>query len=205
VTKCDAVMSSEGVLENPGLFNRNLHLHQGYYANQVKLTEEYLDMADKYPTWHMKTVRSHVQKMLYRYCVKHLELREMINANVTTEELRACTRYVREVQKREEEEEGPGVDPANEGLVDTESIFEEIGKCAITSVNSAVDEAYTETWYHRHWPAGSHAHAREQGDGCTPSAVIQKQRLLEANSDEILGTTVEGEEEGDAMLANLFG
>ena len=47
-TKCDAVMSSEGVLENPGLFSGNIHTTHGYYANQLKLSEEYLAMCENH-------------------------------------------------------------------------------------------------------------------------------------------------------------
>ena len=197
ITQCDAVMSSEGVLENPGLFSRNIHLQTGHYANQVRLTEEYLDMAAKYPPWHMKTVRSHVQKMLYRYCVKHQALRDLINENVSTEELRVCTEYVRTVQQRDREKV--------KGDSHSNSVFAGTTTSQAASseaVNDHVDEKYMETWYHRHWPAGSNPHAREFGAGCTPQAAAEKNKQILIQEEEILATRLEGEEDG--LLGGLF-
>ena len=191
ITRCDAVMSSEGVLENPGLFSRNINMNTGAYSNQVKLTEEYLDKAAKYPPWHMKTVRSHVQKMLYRYCVKHLPLRDLINDNVTTEELRVCTEYVRTVQREESDMEIGRRDTVFEGAKHKAS-------------NDPIDEKYKETWYHRHWPAGSNLHARESGAGCTPQAAAEKKKQILLREEEILATQLEGDEDGAGMLAGLF-
>jgi len=95
VTGCDGVMTSEAILENPGLFSRNLD-SQGKLYTQVDMADAYLDECEKYPVWHYRTMRSHMQKLLHRYCTVHTNLREM-NANaITVEEFREVVQATRQ-------------------------------------------------------------------------------------------------------------
>lgn len=64
-TGVDGVMSSEAVLENPGLFSRNISLVTGQTSTQEDLCLEYLDIAEQHPPPNLKFVRAHVFKMLY--------------------------------------------------------------------------------------------------------------------------------------------
>lgn len=89
-THVDGVMSSEAILENPSLFSRHqrviidefddktvTYIHR----NQLELAEEYLELVSQYPVNHMRTIRSHLIKMLYRYICIHTELRlQLIDA-----------------------------------------------------------------------------------------------------------------------------
>lgn len=185
VTGCDGVMSSEGVLENPGLFTSNLNLIEGYYANHLKLAEEYLDICEKYPVWYFKTIRSHLQKMMYRYCVRHLEVRDRLLEGFTIESYRECIRYVRILQEEERSREHLENSDDHENRSELK--------------NDVIDERYRETWYHRHWASGSHVHAREEGIGCLPEAMSEKRRLVQEKAEEFLEDS-----EGLGVLGTLF-
>jgi tRNA-dihydrouridine synthase 1 len=187
MTGCDGVMSSEGVLENPGLFAANINVEGAYYSNHLKLAEEYLDMCDKYPVWSFKTIRSHVQKTMYRYCVKHLDLRDRLLENVTVEGYRECLRYVRDLQEEERNRERLEDDQEKAGLV-----------------NDAVDIKYNESWYHRHWASGTHANAREEGTGCLPEAMTEKRRLVAEQAEEFLTCPSGDDSEELGVLGALF-
>jgi hypothetical protein len=72
--------------------------------------------------------------------------------------------------------------------------------------NDPVDAAYyLETWYHRHWSAGSHVHARKSGTGCLPGAAAEKNRLLQEKTERLLAECApEGGEDGEGLLGNFF-
>lgn len=53
--------------------------------------------AEKYPVWHMKCIRSHVMKMLYRYINVHVELRDMCGLSHTIEQFFGVCRRCREL------------------------------------------------------------------------------------------------------------
>ena len=59
--------------------------------------EEYLRYAEQYPVWHMKCIRSHVMKMLYRYINVHVELRDMCGLSHTIEQFFGVCRRCREL------------------------------------------------------------------------------------------------------------
>lgn len=64
-TGVDGVMSSEAVLENPGLFSRNINLITGTRSTQEDLCIEYLELAEQHPPPNLKFIRAHVFKMLH--------------------------------------------------------------------------------------------------------------------------------------------
>ena len=77
-TGVDGVMTSEAILENPALFCNSFDPDTNLFRNQIELTEEYLEYCREYPSWHIKTIRSHVMKFLYRYLCHHADLREKV-------------------------------------------------------------------------------------------------------------------------------
>ena len=58
VTKCDGVMSAEGILENPALFNGN------ELIDLDEIAKEYLEFVIKYPD-QISYVKSHLFKLLH--------------------------------------------------------------------------------------------------------------------------------------------
>jgi len=63
VTGADGVMSSEAILENPGLFWQPSSSLPS--PSQVIVASEYLELAQKYPPPNLKFIRAHVFKMLH--------------------------------------------------------------------------------------------------------------------------------------------
>jgi tRNA-dihydrouridine synthase 1 len=72
-TGCDGVMSSEGILENPSIFDESHNL-----PSQIEMAYEYLEQCQAHPVLHYRTIRSHLQRILYRFCSIHTELRDKI-------------------------------------------------------------------------------------------------------------------------------
>jgi tRNA-dihydrouridine synthase 1 len=95
-TKCDGVMTSEGILENPALFVNRIDPRTGLYRNQLDLTDEYLDIVSEYPAWHMRTVRSHIHKYLFRYIQKFPEFRDRVGEANEIEQFREICKAIRE-------------------------------------------------------------------------------------------------------------
>lgn len=170
-TKCDGVMTSEGILENPALFSNNMYYPRteekesadnsmdnsspctseikgredgekeavGIYKNNLDLTEEYLDLCLLYPTWHYRTMRSHLQKFLFRYSQVHVEIRDLIGTGQGVEQMRAVVTRIREIQQEQ----------VNNGLL-KDSEGNDGSEIQDISKNSAIDSTYTISWYHRH-------------------------------------------------------
>jgi tRNA-dihydrouridine synthase len=63
-TGVDGAMSSEALLENPGLFSNNVDARTGRAANQIQLAFEYLDLAEATHT-DVGMTRTHLIKMLF--------------------------------------------------------------------------------------------------------------------------------------------
>eukprot|EP00903_Cladosiphon_okamuranus_P009585 g9125.t2 len=102
-TGADAVMSSEGLLENPGLFDRNwapMEELQGVeVAHRIlSLTAEYMELVKRFPA-PMVSIKGHLFKMLYRLLECHHDLRarlahwecDAVMADVIVREM--CQRY----------------------------------------------------------------------------------------------------------------
>lgn len=64
-TKCDGVMSSEAILENPTLFSAITITPS---LTQLDLADEYLQYCQRYPTF-VRTARTHLMKFLHRYII----------------------------------------------------------------------------------------------------------------------------------------
>jgi tRNA-dihydrouridine synthase 1 len=75
-TGCDGVMSSEGVLENPALFCRNIDSH-GNFIDQVRLAREYIALAKVHHPRCVKIPRAHVMKFLFRYNREMTDIRDL--------------------------------------------------------------------------------------------------------------------------------
>ena len=91
-TKCDGVMSSEAILENPTLFCcSNISL------TQIEIAEEYLSYCQKYPSTFIRTARTHLMKMLHRYLQKHTDIRDRLTEAKSWEEFDDIVKCVREI------------------------------------------------------------------------------------------------------------
>ena len=202
ITSCDGVMSSEGVLENPGLFSANMRSYDNgctKYRSQIDLAEEYLEFIEQYPTWHYRTMRSHMQKMLHRYSSVHTDLRDMIGSSHELSEFRACISRARDLV--EQQREKMNVDGYS--LSTDESFSTEIA-CTIPWDENpdAADKIYAKgTWYHRHQRSTIHPHSGRA------TLAMDHQRLHQTKYSLLNDMEHEEEPEGDfkpllGMLAN---
>merc|ERR1740117_1033298 len=89
-TECEGVMSSEAILENPALF-ADAAAFQGLTAlqRQLRLTREYLDLADQYPPRSLKIVKKHVIQFLFGIFMANKHQIEELFKAPTTDALRA--------------------------------------------------------------------------------------------------------------------
>ena len=93
-TMANAVMSSEGLLENPGLFSKNAKdetemTAREIFDRQMQYSLEYLDLATLTPplpgslgteSGSFNVVRGHLFKFLYRYLEKNPDLRSRLGS-----------------------------------------------------------------------------------------------------------------------------
>jgi len=95
VTGCDGVMTSEGILENPAIFNRTRD-ENGNLLCQIDIAREYLQLAREYPCRHIKCPRAHIMKILYRYLQKYTDLRDLATGAQTLQDLEHICDVTRE-------------------------------------------------------------------------------------------------------------
>jgi len=84
-TGCDAVMSSEGALENPSLFEDTPTTRAG----QIVLAEEYLALIREHRPSSAATVKSHVFKLLYMALAEYTDLRSALGSVTSIEDISA--------------------------------------------------------------------------------------------------------------------
>ena len=98
-TGCDAVMSSEGILEKPDLFCPEST------RTQDELAKEYLDYARQYPVvaqrWEVRCVKSHMFRFLYAGLQRHIDLRDKLGVSKSLEDIESV---VDELARRRKEE-----------------------------------------------------------------------------------------------------
>mmetsp|Transcript_25758 Transcript_25758/g.33764 ORF Transcript_25758/g.33764 Transcript_25758/m.33764 type:complete len:380 (+) Transcript_25758:56-1195(+) len=100
-TGVDGVMSSEAILENPGLFNQNISKLTGQLADQYDYMTEYIELQKLYPN-SVHHVRGHIFKLLYSklYIQENLDQRDRLTKALTPE----CYDIVREMIRRRDPE-----------------------------------------------------------------------------------------------------
>jgi len=101
-TGCDAVMSSEAVLETPSLFAPGLPAEmrpQVLPVSQDVLTAEYLELAQLYGT-SLRCVKAHLFKFLYAGLQQHVDLRSQLGCAKCLDEMAVVARALR--QRRDE-------------------------------------------------------------------------------------------------------
>jgi len=81
LTGCQGIMSAEGLLDDPSLFNG------GVTIDRTRLAMEYLDLVDQYPTT-LKTVIFHVRRMCKEVLQRYQLLEDCLSAN-SVEEVRS--------------------------------------------------------------------------------------------------------------------
>ena len=97
-TGCDAVMSSEGILERPNLFDPTSR------KSQYQLAKEYLDCVREYPIvgkFQNRCVKSHMFRFLYAGLQRHTDLRTNMALAKNLEEIEGI---VDELARRRAEE-----------------------------------------------------------------------------------------------------
>eukprot|EP00656_Telonema_subtile_P038059 TRINITY_DN4260_c0_g2_i2.p1 TRINITY_DN4260_c0_g2~~TRINITY_DN4260_c0_g2_i2.p1 ORF type:complete len:463 (-),score=96.96 TRINITY_DN4260_c0_g2_i2:312-1700(-) len=91
-TGVDGVMTSEGILENPGLFSKNTDPETGEYCGLVQLTRAYLDLCYRYDTGdeksrQLKFARAHLFKFLYCGLIKDQTVMQALSVANSFEEM----------------------------------------------------------------------------------------------------------------------
>lgn len=89
-TKCDGVMTSEGALENPALFDGSPTSR----ANQAKVARQYVQHARAHPPRALAVLKAHFFKMLYLALPHHLEQRDGLGNAIDAETLYAVVETV---------------------------------------------------------------------------------------------------------------
>lgn len=99
MTGCDAVMSSEGILEKPDLFCPDSK------KTQDELAKEYLGFLKKYPVvaqrWEVRCAKSHMFRFLYAGLQRHVDLRDKLGTSKSLDEIESV---VDELARRRKEE-----------------------------------------------------------------------------------------------------
>ncbi len=165
--------------------------------------EEYLQYAEKYPVWHMKCIRSHTMKMLYRYSTRHVELRDMIGvANTIPQFFEVCRHTRRLVQETLSEKRiHAGNEAATTVIATDDSDTSSIAVMTSTGFTRAEeDEEYCVSWYRR-YTRNVDVDFREDTLPCGAvnlGAKVKRDRLLDLKSS-FLGSTRGGGGEGDDL------
>nr|XP_061838188.1 tRNA-dihydrouridine(16/17) synthase [NAD(P)(+)]-like isoform X1 [Nerophis lumbriciformis] len=105
-TGVQGVMSAEGNLHNPALF-------EGHSPPVWEMAEEYLDMVHKHPPCNLSFVRAHLFKLWHHTLQIHQDLREEL-AKVKT--LESLANVSKELKMRCQDEIARGHDRKNEGV-----------------------------------------------------------------------------------------
>ncbi|KAF4694960.1 tRNA-dihydrouridine(16/17) synthase [NAD(P)(+)]-like protein [Perkinsus olseni] len=100
VTKCDAVMSSECILEVPTLFAGPEK--EQPTLSQCEMVEEYIKFAKLYPhTAPPRCVKSHAFRMLYAPLQRFIEVRENLGGSHSVEDVSAAVKALDELVKND--------------------------------------------------------------------------------------------------------
>lgn len=113
-TRASAVMSSEAILENPGLFMNgavdDLDLNSDQiFQRQIMYANDYLDFCMLYPPLSFSLgkvggsfncIRGHIFKLLYRYLDDHPDLRDLLGHPRMTTSITDARRIVLELRRR---------------------------------------------------------------------------------------------------------
>lgn len=118
-TGCDGVMTSEAILENPGLFNNRFDVERGVYSSQVcrslhcdviapwlhyltmihvqvDMARQYLELSRTYYPGK-KAMQHHMFKFLFEWCLVDPEIRDsMLKPGMTIDDYMKCVDMVEE-------------------------------------------------------------------------------------------------------------
>ncbi|KAJ0397741.1 hypothetical protein ATCC90586_008751 [Pythium insidiosum] len=98
-TKCDGVMSSEAILENPAIFGSER-------PSFMEMAKQYLDFAREYPPASEKIIKAHLFKILFQDLRVHTDLRTELAKSPNREDM---ARIVAELDARLASDEFPPV------------------------------------------------------------------------------------------------
>jgi hypothetical protein len=99
------------------------------------LIDEYLDFCERYPVYHIKCIRSHILKMLYRYVSAHEHLRNKCGLCNQVSHFRAFIQEIRDLLTSEE--------PS--AVIETDVIT-----VGTSGEKDTKKDKYWITWYNRH-------------------------------------------------------
>jgi len=97
-TRVDAVMSSEAILETPSLFS-------GEAKTQDEFALEYLNLAEQYPhqgPFENRCIKTHMFRFLYAGLQRHTDLRDLLGAAKSVDDIRAVVSSMRDRRASEE-------------------------------------------------------------------------------------------------------
>jgi len=151
-TDASAVMSSEGLLENPGIFmegavdDSDLSPKQ-IFQRQLMYCNDYLDLCMLFPPLpyslgkaggSFNCIRGHIFKLLYRYLEDHTDLRDLLGHPRQTTSITDTRRIITELSRRYSH-------------LSSDEAWRELASSNISS-----------SWYRRHRDAISLVHVREK-------------------------------------------
>lgn len=97
---CDAVMSAEGNLYNPGVFWTKTDDKDKQFPRVDKLLREYFEIVKKYPTDANKhAMKAHFFKMLHEFLNVHKELRPTIGRTSVHADINEWDNIVQQIEK----------------------------------------------------------------------------------------------------------
>ena len=111
-TRCDGVMSSEAILENPQLFedfvcDSSNNSSNRRILNQIELAQAYINLCKQYPPHTFKTIRGHCMKFLFRYFEVHTDMRNKVGETARIEVLEDVFRELGELLAENDESSYP--------------------------------------------------------------------------------------------------
>lgn len=195
-TNADAVMSSEALLENPGLFygaflsnnddsdsiftmDENKLSQAQLFQRQISFTNQYLDYCSQSPPLpgqlgkvggSFNVIRGHLFKFLYRYLEKHTDLREWM-ASSNKPYSNNNEKMMLQISDARE--------LVNE-LCERHSDIEAVSLPSET-ISQTIEDMYAgpnTSWYRRHRDAISKVHTRNQQQISEDLSIEDKKKLM---------------------------
>jgi len=162
VTEANGVMSSEALLENPGLFSAQ-HEHQQsltpkeVFQQQIQYAHEYLDLCILFPPLpgslgkkggSFNVIRSHLFKILYRYLEEQPDLRTALADSRNMVTIQSARDLINEMEKRYNDVMDIEYERLKQqGFLDGDKLVAQGEKLLWVDLKSSKNDS---SWYRRH-------------------------------------------------------